>query len=98
MTLDNLKVGGTVSNDESMVVPSANEGKQTPTEPLTVCSPATTYARDRSQSIDWYSEGEERTIEVGDVKVTVRFVGRRGRRGRIALVAPAGAAFRSGHL
>lgn len=50
----------------------------------------------RSELIDWYSEGEERTVEVDGVQVTVRFVGRRGRRGRISVVAPAGAVFRGG--
>jgi hypothetical protein len=48
-----------------------------------------------SQSIDWYSEGESRTVEVEDVRVEVRYVGRKGRRGRIAITAPPGAAFRS---
>jgi hypothetical protein len=46
-----------------------------------------------SQSIDWYHEGESRTVEIGDLYVTVRFIGRKGRRARIALVAPAGASF-----
>ena len=49
-----------------------------------------------SRSIDWYAEGESRTVEIGGVVVTVRFVGRKGRRGRIAIEAPAGAAFRQG--
>jgi hypothetical protein len=48
-----------------------------------------------SRSIDWYAEGEERVVEVGGVQVVVRFVGRKGRRGRIAITAPAGALFRS---
>lgn len=48
-----------------------------------------------SQSVDWYHEGESRTVEVDGMKVTVRFIGRKGRRGRIAIVAPAGAEFRS---
>lgn len=48
-----------------------------------------------SQSVEWYSEGEERTVEVGGVQVTVRFIGRKGRRCRIAVVAPPGAVFRS---
>jgi hypothetical protein len=39
------------------------------------------------QCIDWYHEGEERIVEVGGVQVTVRFVGRKGRRGRIAITA-----------
>ena len=45
------------------------------------------------RSIEWYSEGQERIIEVGGVRVTVRFVGRRGRRARIAITAPPGAVF-----
>jgi hypothetical protein len=48
-----------------------------------------------SQSVDWYHEGESRTVEVNGVQVTVRLIGRKGRRSRIAIVAPAGAEFRS---
>jgi hypothetical protein len=48
-----------------------------------------------SWSIDWYSEGETRIVEGDGVRVIVRFVGRHGRRGRIAITAPPGAAFRS---
>jgi hypothetical protein len=48
-----------------------------------------------SQSIDWYSEGETRIVEANGVRVIVRFVGRHGRRGRIAITAPPGATFRS---
>ena len=47
-------------------------------------------ARTVSQSIDWYHPGESRVVNVGGVQVTVRFVGRKGRRGRIAITAPAG--------
>jgi len=47
-----------------------------------------------SVCIDWYSEGECRAVEVGGVRVVVRYVGRSGRRGRIAIEAPAGAVFR----
>jgi hypothetical protein len=46
-----------------------------------------------STCIDWYSEGETRVVEVDGVRVVVRFVGRRGRRGRIVIEAPAGAVF-----
>ena len=46
-----------------------------------------------SRSIDWYAEGESRTVEVNGVQVTVRLIGRKGRRSRIAIVAPAGAEF-----
>ena len=47
-----------------------------------------------SQSIDWYSEGESRLVEVGGVCVEIRFVGRKGRKGRISILAPMGATFR----
>ncbi len=46
-----------------------------------------------SQCIDWYAEGEERIVEVDGIRVVIRFVGRKGRRGRIAITAPPGAAF-----
>ena len=48
-----------------------------------------------SQCIDWYAEGESRTVEVAGVRITVRFIGRKGRRGRICISAPSGAVFRS---
>lgn len=40
------------------------------------------------RSIDWFRQGEERTIELGEHRVVVRFVGRKGRRGRIAITVP----------
>ena len=46
------------------------------------------------QSIDWYSEGESRTVAVDGIRLVVRFVGRKGRRARIAIQAPPGAEFR----
>jgi phenylpyruvate tautomerase PptA (4-oxalocrotonate tautomerase family) len=46
-----------------------------------------------SQSIDWYSAGQERSVMVGNMEVIVRFVGRKGRRGRISITAPAGAVY-----
>jgi hypothetical protein len=48
-----------------------------------------------SQSIEWYAEGESRTVEVAGIQVTIRFIGRKGRRGRILIEAPAGAVFRT---
>ena len=48
-----------------------------------------------SQCIDWYAQGESREVECNGVRVTVRFVGRKGRRGRIVIEAPPGAVFRS---
>jgi hypothetical protein len=48
-----------------------------------------------SKSVEWYHEGQERVVEADGVQITVRFVGRKGRRGRIAITAPVGAAFRS---
>jgi hypothetical protein len=53
----------------------------------------THVSAEASQSIDWYAEGEERIVEAGGVRIAVRFVGRKGRRGRIAITAPPGAAF-----
>ena len=50
------------------------------------------------QSIDWYSEGESRIVEIDGVRVVVRFVGRHGRRGRIAITAPPGATFCSANV
>lgn len=49
-----------------------------------------------SRLIDWFSEGETRIVEVDGVRVVVRFVGRKGRRGRIVIEAPAGATFAEG--
>lgn len=48
-----------------------------------------------SQSIEWYYPGQARTVEVDGVEVTIRYVGRKGRRARISIEAPAGAVFRS---
>jgi hypothetical protein len=48
---------------------------------------------DTCQSIDWYSEGESRVVEIGEVSIEVRYVRRKGRRARIAIAAPAGATF-----
>lgn len=47
-----------------------------------------------SQSIDWYAEGSGRAIEVPGVVVTVRYLGRKGRRARISIVGPPGTTFR----
>lgn len=46
-----------------------------------------------SQSVEWYTEGETRVVEAAGVRMKVRFVGRRGRRARIAITAPAGSTF-----
>ena len=48
-----------------------------------------------SQCVDWYSVGEARVVECNGVRVVVRLVGRKGRRSRIVIEAPAGAIFRS---
>jgi hypothetical protein len=39
--------------------------------------------------------GETRVVEVAGVRMTVRFIGRKGHRGRIAIAAPPGATFRT---
>jgi hypothetical protein len=43
--------------------------------------------------VDWYSEGEARVVECSGVQVVIRYVGRKGRRGRIVIEAPDGASF-----
>jgi len=48
-----------------------------------------------STCIDWYAEGQSRTVECDGVRMTVRFVGRKGRRCRLVIEAPAGAVFRA---
>ncbi len=47
------------------------------------------------ETIEWYYPGQTRTVEVDGIQVTIRFVGRKGRRARISIEAPAGAVFRS---
>ncbi len=47
------------------------------------------------QLIDWFHEGDERDVQIGALRVTIRFVGRKGRRARIAITAPTGVVFRS---
>ena len=51
-----------------------------------------------SQSIEWYHEGEVRTVVVDGVVVTVKLVGRKGRRARIVISAPPGAVFSAAEL
>ncbi len=46
-----------------------------------------------SQCIEWYHEGQTRVVDVNGVRIEVRYIGRKGRRARIAIVAPPGAAF-----
>jgi hypothetical protein len=48
-----------------------------------------------SRSVEWYSEGDERVVEVSGVRIVIGFIGRKGRRARIVITAPAGATFRS---
>ena len=40
-----------------------------------------------SQSIEWYHEGQARIVEANGLRIEVRFIGRKGRRGRIAIIA-----------
>src|ERR1043166_6922790 len=47
------------------------------------------------QSVDWYSEGQTRIVDVDGVQITIRFVRRHGRRARIAISAPPGTVFRA---
>jgi hypothetical protein len=54
-----------------------------------------TPAQATSKVIDWFHEGEAKVVEIDGVRMTVRFIGRKGRRGRIAIEAPAGAEFQT---
>jgi hypothetical protein len=63
---------------------------QSPTQ-----APSNAVPSVQSTSIEWYHEGETRVVGVDGVQLTIRLVGRRGRRARIAIEAPAGAVFRS---
>ena len=49
-----------------------------------------------SRYVDWYSEGQQCTVEVNGTAITVRMVGRKGRRARIAISAPTRSAFTLG--
>jgi hypothetical protein len=71
--------------------PSIPMNESTQSCPPGNCAPT----QGTSQSIEWFHEGETRIVRVNNVQVSVRFVGRRGRRARIAIEAPAGAVFRS---
>jgi hypothetical protein len=72
--------GGPILNDKPQPLPSdQTAGVALPT----------------SKCVDWYHEGECRSVEIGGVRIVIRFVGRRGRRGRIAIEAPAGAVFQA---
>lgn len=46
-----------------------------------------------NECIDWYHQGQSKTVEINGKRLTVRFVERKGRRGRISITAPPGATF-----
>ena len=48
-----------------------------------------------SESIEWLAPGQQRVVRVAGVQITMRLVGRKGRRARISISAPAGAVFSS---
>jgi hypothetical protein len=50
-------------------------------------------ATGRSRSTDWYSEGQGRVVRIGSLRIVVTFLGRKGRRARVKIEAPAGAEF-----
>ena len=47
------------------------------------------------QCIEWYHDGQSRLVSVNGIDVVIRLVGRKNRKARIAIEAPAGALFRS---
>jgi hypothetical protein len=65
-----------------------------PSNRMNACRIGTSLECQTSQCIDWYSEGESRIVETAGFQIEVRFVGRKGRRARIAITAPTGAVFR----
>lgn len=42
-------------------------------------------AKDDTISVDWYSPGQTRIVDVAGVRLTIRLVDRKGRRARIAI-------------
>ncbi len=46
-----------------------------------------------SRLIDWFAVGQGCEIKVDGVVISLRVVGRKGRRARLSVVAPAGATF-----
>ena len=62
-------------------------------DPIRQIEPTSPQTPRTSQSIEWFSEGQTRAVEIDGMQVTVRFVSRNGRRARIAIEAPAGAVF-----
>lgn len=56
-------------------------------------TPQPEAAQPTCRCADWFSEGESRVINCDGVRIVVRYVGRKGRRGRIVIEAPAGTAF-----
>lgn len=45
------------------------------------------------ESTTWFSPGQSRSVLVNGIEIVVRFVGRKGRRGRICVTAPAESIF-----
>ena len=44
-------------------------------------------------STEWYAQGKSRVVAIDGVRVTIRLVGRHGRRARIAITASLGTVF-----
>jgi hypothetical protein len=78
---------------ERIWAPISMQSHRSHTPSQSVRTSPTPAAPPLSQSIDWYAEGQARIVEIGGIKVLVKFVGRKGRRGRIAIIAPPGATF-----
>jgi len=87
----------TMTNEE--FVQLCREVVEHTSEPLapdrqTACPDHSPNSAPASGSIEWYAEGQGRVVEVDGMRVTIRYVCRKGRRARIAIEAPAGAVFR----
>lgn len=49
----------------------------------------------RSRLIDWFAEGQAVAVEFEGIVITMHYLGRKGRRARIAITGPAGAVYRA---
>ena len=69
--------------------------KTEPSQPSDSTPSAPANRASRSRSTDWYSEGQGCVVRIGNEYVVFKVLGRKGRRARVQIEAPAGAEFDS---
>src|SRR4029453_13171501 len=93
-----------VSKIDDSIGPGFSPGAAVPPampviDPVSVPAQPNLSANDRplksAVCSDWYAEGQDRPVEVAGVRISIRFIARKGRRGRIAITAQVGAVFQS---